>query len=454
MIPAFIDRELVPHKPGIYQYKDRSGKIIYVGKAIDLYHRVASYFVGNHDPKTTALIDEIVSVETIVVESELEALILEANLIKKYLPKFNVRLVDDKDYLYIKITKEPFPRVITARKHDLKGSLKYFGPFPSSRTVKDTLKRLRRVFPWCQYMSQVSSIKGQVIKHRAGFLDNGTTLETTISRGSEVIAKTGQRSCFYYHLGLCPGACIGKISQADYRKNIFRLAALLDGKREKLVEDLIKEMTIASKKQDFEEAAKLKTVIEGINYLTQSNRTQVYLENPNFLEDQRQLALEELQKVLGLSKIPERIEGYDISNIQGHQSTGSMVVLTNGEIDKSQYRKFKIKLTGKPNDVGMHQEMMKRRLKHLEWPLPDLMIIDGGLGQVRAANSQVLSTKYKVPIFGLAKRQEWLYTPEGTVIKLPRKSAALKLVQKLRDESHRFAITYHRKLRNKAFLLS
>jgi excinuclease ABC subunit C len=411
MLPNFIDRNLLPHKPGVYIYHDDKGRVIYVGKAIDLYHRVSSYFnTGDHDPKTSALVSEIRSVETIIVESELEALILEANLIKRYLPQFNVRLTDDKDYLYIKITKEDFPRVLTARKHELSDSLKDFGPFPSSRTVKSTLKALRRVFPWCQ------------------------------------IGKYTGRACFYHHLNLCPGPCVGKISKEDYMKNIKSLSKLLDGKKDQLMEELISEMDQASQNQDFEEAGRVKRILDGITYLTQSNRTQAYLENPNFLEDQRTLALQALQKALNLKEIPARIEGYDISNIQGHESTGSMVVLTNGEIDKSQYRKFKIKMTGRPNDVGMHREMMRRRLRHPEWPLPDVFIIDGGQGQINGVLEELKAKSIDKPIFGLAKRMEWLYSPSGRIIKLPKSNPASLLVQKLRNEAHRFAITYHRKL--------
>jgi excinuclease ABC subunit C len=235
-------------------------------------------------------------------------------------------------------------------------------------------------------------------------------------------------------------------------KNINRLGKLLDGKKQELTKDLIKEMALASKEQNFEEAQRIKKIITGISYLTQPNKIKSYLENPNFLEDQRQLALLELQRVLNLPKLPERIEGYDISNIQGHESVGSMVVLTNGEIDKSQYRKFKIKITGKPNDYAMHQEMMGRRLKHPEWPYPDLIIIDGGLGQVHSVFPIIHDTNPLLPVFGLAKRMEWLYSPDGSIIKLPKSSPALKLVQKLRDESHRFAITFHRKLRDQALL--
>lgn len=420
MIPEFIDRSKIPHKPGVYIYKDRAGRILYVGKAIDLFHRVASYFhiSGDISSKTQVLVEQIAEVETIVVESELEALILEANLIKKYLPPFNIKLTDDSDYLYIAVSREDFPKIITARKKDLRFNKKYWGPFPSSRTVRETLKSLRRVFPWCSSAGQ----------------------------------KRSSRPCFYYHLGQCPGACVGLIDKKEYNQIISSFAKFMDGKKDQLISQLTREMMAASGRQHFEEASKIKRMIEGTLYLTQINRTKLYLENSNFLEDERQLSLEELKKDLGLQKLPIRIEGYDISNISGKEATGSIVVLTNGEIDKSQYRKFKIRITGKPNDVGMHKEMLERRLKHKEWPFPDLIIIDGGRGQARAAKFQISNSKFQIPVFGLAKRMEWLYPPEGEIVKLSKRSLSLKLLQKLRDEAHRFAIAYHRKLRNKDML--
>ncbi len=420
MIPAFINKTQIPHKPGIYMYKNSDNRIIYVGKAIDLKSRVSSYFSGGHDPKTMRLVEEIRGIETITVESELEALILEANLIKKHLPQFNVRLMDDKGYLYIAITKDLFPKVVTTRKQDLKKFKKYWGPFPSSSTVRDTLKILRRVFPWCS---------------------GGRT----------------NKACFYYHLNLCPGACVGLISKPDYAKIIRRFSRFLSGQKENLVNEAFLEMQKASANQEYEKAQAFKKILFGINYLTQKNRTHMYLENPNFLQEEDEVALLELQRDLKLDHVPERIEGYDISNISGTQSVGSMVVLTHGDIDKSQYRKFKIKITGRPNDVGMHREMMRRRLKN-NWPMPDLIIIDGGRGQVRgvwnelqAFGSEAQARRAagcNLPIFGLAKRDEWLYPPEGEIIKLPKRSLSLRLLQKLRDESHRFAITYHRKLRD------
>ncbi|MBI2595651.1 excinuclease ABC subunit UvrC [Candidatus Daviesbacteria bacterium] len=439
MVPNYIERLKIPHKPGIYIFKSRDGKVLYVGKAVDLYRRVSSYFNGRSVGNTAHLVERISSLKTIIVESELEALILEANLIKKYLPPFNIRLIDDKDYLYIAVTKEDFPKVITARKKDLKPIKEWFGPFPSATTVKSTLKQLRRVFPWCSNPP-----------------------------------KTRQRPCFYYHIGLCPGACVGKISKADYAITIRRFSKFMKGQKQALLDELTSNMQRFAKNQQFEEAQKVKKIITGIEYLTQTNRVAKYLENPNFLEQENLEALHNLQKDLNLPKLPVRIEAYDISNIQGMEATGSMVVLTDGEIDKSQYRKFKIRSSGRPNDVGMLQEMMGRRLNHPEWGIPDLILIDGGRGQVRGVYNVVLQNdlkiasssdghrsprndviaseaKQSIPIFGLAKRMEWLYPSEGEVIKLPKRSLSLRLLQKIRDESHRFAITYHRKLRQKKF---
>ncbi len=424
-------------------YKNERGKVIYVGKAVDLYHRVGSYFSGRpHDLKTMQLVSNIHDIETIVVQSEIEALILEANLIKKYLPLYNIRLTDDKDYLYIGITNEEYPKIITARKPELKNLKKYFGPFPSSTTVKTTLKRLRRIFPWC------ANPAGSRL-NRPGLRADG------FKRG---------RPCFYYHIKQCPGACVGEISPQDYKVIINRFSKFLDGKKDELYAELTEEMENAAKNLDFEEAGRLKKIISGIEYITAPTKITQYLANPNFLEDITQQSLVQLQKDLNLPDLPSRIECYDISNFQGTDSTGSMVVLTNGEIDKSQYRKFKIKITGKPNDFAMHAEMMRRRLRHDEWGYPQLFLIDGGRGQVRAAFEEIMKYKLlikdknpevfellsRVAVFGIAKREEWLYPPEGEVVKLPKRSLALRLLQKIRDESHRFAITYHRKLRKKS----
>jgi len=428
MIPASFDRAKIPHKPGIYiykgtlkaplengslsssAYKDKSGKILYVGKAIDLYHRVSSYFSGLHDPKTTQLVSEITGIETIIVESELEALILEANLIKKYLPPFNIKLTDDKDYLYIKITKEEYPQIMVARKQDLKDAKEYFGPFPSGKTVRETLKRLRRVFPWCAN-------------------------------------PKGKRACFYYHISQCSGPCAGVIEKNEYKKIISQFSKFMQGKKDEVVKEYEKELKICVKKLEFEKAEQIKKTINGLKYLLQSNNAAVYLENPNFVEDQTKKALIDLKNVLNLDKIPVRIECFDISNTMGQKAVGSLVVLTDGEIDKKWYRRFRIQSEAKPNDILMMREMVRRRCKHTEWPKPDLILVDGGKGQVSAIVVEVAQAGWDVPVYGLAKKMEWVIASDYSIIKLPRVSLALKMLQKVRDEAHRFAITYHKKLR-------
>jgi excinuclease ABC subunit C len=428
MLPKFIDKAKIPNLPGVYLYKNKEGKVIYCGKAINLSKRVSSYFNRYNNPRIATLVENIADIETIVVQSELEALILEANLIKSYKPQFNIKLMDDKEYLYIKISDEDFPKILTARKSQLMVSKDYFGPFPSSTVVKETLKKLRRVFKWC---------------------NNPPLL---VIKDKEKVLKLPAKPCFYYHLKLCSGACAGVVNRAEYRKQIGSFIKFLSGQGGSLVHELEKKMKDSAKEQNFEEANAYKKMIEGISYLRASTSVANYLANPNFIDDVRQSGLSELANALGLKVLPNRIECYDISNIGGHQAVGSMVVLQDGEIDKSAYRKFKIKQDGKPNDFAMHQEVMQRRLKHPEWGMPDLIIIDGGRGQVRASHEELVRAGLTIPIWGIAKRREWLYPPDGNEIRLRRDSLALRLIQKIRDESHRFAITYHRKLRSNKFL--
>ena len=431
MIPSNFQ---VSHKPGVYIFKNKIGKILYVGKAIDLKSRVSSYFSCSHlsSGRVNNLVAQINSVETIEVFSEIEALILEANLIKIYRPPFNIKLTDDKDYLYIKITKEDFPKVITARKKELLDAKAYFGPFPSSNTVRSTLKKLRMIFPWCSQKKLFA-----------------VSCSPFASNSQKLIAKS-YKPCFYYHLGLCPGVCAGKITRQEYNKIISRVIAFLNGKKDQVLKDLETEMNQYSKNMEFEKAQNIKKTIEGINYLTQENNIQIYLENPNFVGDQNKKALESLKKDLNLGKIPERIECYDISNISGKLAVGSLVVLNNGDFDKKWYRRFKISSSA-GGDAAMIKEVLQRRIKHMEWPMPDLILVDGGRGQAKGANSELLMANSYIPVFGLAKRMEWLYKPNGEIIKLPRSSLSLKMLQKIRNEAHRFALNYHQILRNKAW---
>lgn len=472
----------MPTQPGVYRFLDENNTILYVGKAKDLKSRVSSYFTQSADlgEKTRILVSQIARIEITVVESELESLLLEAYYIKKFRPKYNIRLSDDKSYPLIKITKkDEYPAVLFARKMD-DPKAAYFGPYPNSGAVKLVLKTLRRAFP---YVSALNHPK---------------------------------RVCLYHHLRLCPCPPVyaSEELKKEYRRNISNIIRVLEGKSQIVVKELQKEMEELSKKGKFEEAAELKRKILALQIITQpAHRPFEYDVNPNLRSDIREKELQGLKNALeekGLvTQELMRIECYDISNIQGTNATGSLVVLTNGEIDKSQYRKFKIHKDGKPNDFAMMQEMLERRLRHDEWPNPDLIIVDGGKGQLSSAIEAMQNKNTYFPIIGLAKREETIILPtsqsffkqrgEATElisssfiakkqppnsedsaqprnvpvttslpsnyklsklygtneenfieISLPKNSPSLHLIQRIRNEAHRFAITYHRKLRSKS----
>ena len=416
-----IDRSkflTLPQTPGVYIYRNLDGGVIYVGKSVNLRSRVSSYFRPPEKllPKTEKLVTEIHKIEYIEVETEVESLLLEANLIRKYLPKFNIVVKDDKSPIYIKIDlSSKVPKVLALRKPKekiAKGDY-IFGPYPSSKTVASFLKNIRRVLPFCTH-------------------------------------NADKKPCLYVHLGLCPDPYRNEENRLIYRKNLKILVKFLSGKYKKLISDLNKEMIAAGKKEEFEKALIIKNQIEGLIYVTQKVRyPDEYLRTPNLLSDLNLQKIRTLKSVLGLTKTPARIECYDISNFQGTNATGSMVVMTNGTPDKSQYRKFKIKTKNTPDDFEMHREMLSRRLKNI-WPLPDLFVIDGGKGQVSTAYSVLQENKIYIPIIGLAKRLEEIFLPNNpTSIMLDRNSPALLLLQQIRDESHRFAINYHRNLRKK-----
>lgn len=360
------------------------------------------------------MVSQIKNVDYILVESELEALLLEANLIKKYQPKFNVDWKDGKAYPFIKITiAEKYPRVTTARRREKNGA-KYFGPYPNIKKMYSILRLLRRMFPYrsCRLLP---------------FLP-----------------------CLYYHLHLCPAPCFLEVK--DYRKTIRHLIFFLEGKKRRILLNLKGEMKKAGEREDFEKASEIKKQIEKIEYLALIRQPGEYLINPNLLADKRQKEIDDLRQLL-MANFPflisnlSRIEGYDVSNISGSLATGAMVVLTNGEEDKGQYRKFKIKFKKTPDDVAMIKEVLERRLKHPEWPLPDLIVIDGGKGQVSGALKVLREKKVLIPCLGLAKRLEEVVFPQGKILHLGRDSSAFHLLQRIRDEAHRFALAYHRKLR-------
>jgi len=556
----------LPSKPGCYLYRNNDGTIIYVGKAINLKNRVRSYFHADtsHDSKTRRLVRDIIDIEWIVVGSELEALILEMNLIKKHRPKYNIRLKDDKRYPYIKIHwAEPFPKVTVTRQMDDDGS-RYFGPYTSAWAVYQTLDVLRKIFPYLTCDREITGLD--------------------------------KRACLYFDIKLCIAPCIGAASQASYRQMITDLMDFLGGRSEGIVTRLESEMQKASEELRFEKAAAVRDQLKAVHSIVERQKivfatdykdsdvlamarsdgeacvqvffirggkligreyfilegtedaadaeimeqfvTQFYTEAatippqvmmPQEIEEaniigqwlrskrggekveflvpkegqphelvqmaaenatetltalraqwqadthKQEQSLAELQQALNLSAPPNRIECYDISNTQGTAIIGAMVVFTQGVPDKKLYRKFNIEsVVGAPDDFASMEEMLTRRFRRwqaaeesLDQPgvkkdasfsfLPDLIIIDGGKGQLGRA-VQVLE-KYdlmgKVPVVGLAKREEEIFFPhKSTPLLLPRHSQGLYLVQRIRDEAHRYGITAHRKKRQKLGMAS
>lgn len=428
----------LPEKPGVYIFRDEKDEIQYVGKAINLKSRVSSYFTskGLLGEKTRQLVSHIHTITTTEVESELESLLLEAFYIKKYRPKYNIRMTDNKSYPLIRITqKDTYPAVVLARKMDDPKSL-YFGPYPNSSAVKLVLKTIRRVFPFISTLNHP------------------------------------KRICLYNHLGLCPCLPVKDTpeNRKAYQKNIRQIIRILEGESRTIMKELEKEREMLSKDEKYEEALILQKRIQALSYITQPfHRPFEYHVNPNLREDIRQQELAELTSILqkvGYT-IPyiSKIECYDISHIQGTNTTASLVVFVNGEKEGSLYRKFKIRLKKTPDDFASMREVLTRRLKHDEWELPELFVIDGGKGQVSSALEVFNELGITIPIIGLAKRLETIVIPmkhsgiqkngekeSFKEILLPRDSKALQLIMRIRDEAHRFAITYHRKLRSKAAL--
>lgn len=419
----------LPDVPGVYLFEDNSNRVLYVGKAKDLKSRVSSYFTSSNllGEKTRLLVNEVSTIKIVKVENELEALLLEAYYIKKYRPHYNIRLTDDKSYPLIKITpKAEYPAVLYARRMDDPKAV-YFGPYPSPQDVRRVLRVVRRAFPF------------------------------------QSAPRHAKKKCLYYHLGLCP--CIPAFdtpeNRDEYKKNIQKIIKVLEGKSKIVQKELEKEREQEVKNENFEKASILTQKLQTLSLITAPHHKPLeYDTNPNLRTDLRKNELAILKTVLfenGFNiKSLGRIECYDISNFQGINATGSMVVLTNGEIDKSQYRRFKIKITGKPNDAGMIEEMLTRRIKHLGWDLPDLMIVDGGKSQLTGAMRAFSSTKTAFPLIGLAKRLETIVIPLSgkednfKEVNISHHSPAIHLLQRVRDEAHRFAVSYHKKLRSRS----
>ena len=395
----------LPDSPGVYIMKTDDGKILYVGKAVSLRKRVASYFRKNvTDIKTNILTGKIKDIDFIPCDTEAQALLLEASLIKEKRPKYNIALRDDKSYPYVAITNEDFPRVFPARPKK-KDDLFLFGPYPNVRIIKEVLKLIRKIFPY---------------------------------RSCRSFPKA---PCLYYHLKLCPAPCAGKISSREYQEILTGLYKILSGGKEALIRMLEKKMLRASRGRNFERAASLRDKIIAVKslYSGKSNIHEIIY----------------LRDMLGLESLPLKIEAIDISDISGREAVGSVVVFTDGLPDKSSYRRFRIKGIYNSDDCKMIEEVVARhfRSKDKYTKLPQLVIIDGGRGQVRAASKVLKSMHLDIAIVGIAKRNEELWLEgENKPLIVPKDNQALRLIQRIRDEAHRFAHKYHLLLRKKSIL--
>lgn len=429
----------LPTSPGVYFHKNDEGKIIYVGKAAVLRNRVRQYFQKSRgrDPKTEALVAEIADVDWMVVESELEALFLEAEMIRRYMPQYNILLRDDKSMSYIRIDYDSDYPTVGITRRPLDDGAKYFGPYLSASSVRQALKMLRKAFPYAVKRS-----------------------------------PNQKRATLYYHLNLDPGLEEGKTSLEDYRANLRKLMAVIQGKRSSVIKDLEKDMKRAANDSNFELAAKLRNQL----FALQNLNKQIIFSDKEFLDISKDHALGELVDVLQLGAYPRRIEGYDVSHMQGTDVVASMVVFTNGVSNKGEYRKFKTKIN-QNNDFYNMNETLKRRLgdKNVKaWGKPDLLLIDGGKGQLDAAiKARDEMGCASIPTIGLAKREEQIViskersnvalqkdvlqklggfaseSEDFILVNIPHNSNVVKLLQRIRDESHRFAVSYHSVLKAK-----
>ena len=421
-----------PETPGVYIFWGKGAIPLYIGKSNNLRRRIESYLSGPLTPKTAQMINKATFYSLIRVASELEALLLEAKLVKANQPKYNSQLKDDKHPLYIRITKEKYPRIITARKQDGNGdTFAFFGPFPSSSNVKSVLKMLRRILPFSQH-------------------------------------KIGKKPCLYSQIGLC-NPCpsyieatsdgrLKKTLRKSYSKNIKMINSILSGKLNFVRSLLTNNMLKMAREEKFEEAKTLREQIERLDYITAPiTPASYFLKNPNLLEDIRKEESQDLKTLIGkFAKVPKvfhKIECFDVAHMGGDSPTASMVTFINGEPEKSLYRHFRIRYRS-ANDISSMKEVAQRRERNLPtWGIPDLIIVDGGKAQA-GVFSQVFS-KHNVSVIGLAKRFETVIVPQAsggfTEIRT-RPGKARNLLVRLRNEAHRFARRYHHLLLKKQLL--
>jgi Nuclease subunit of the excinuclease complex len=406
----------LPKSPGVYFHKNTNGDVIYVGKAAVLKNRVRQYFQSRKDmdPKTLALVKEITDTDWIETESEIDALFLESEMIKRYKPKWNILLRDDKSQTYVRINiKDDWPFVSYTRQ-PLNDGAEYIGPFYNKISLREALRFLRKTFPFYTH---------------------------------ERRKKTSKLS---KQIGLEP---TDKITSQEYKKSLRQLISYVKGNRIKVVAEIEKEMENSASRQQFEQAAELRNKLFNLKEL----KKQGIFSREDFIDASRDQSLRELQDLVGLESIPRRIEGYDVSHHGGKNNTGSMVVISNGVADKSQYRKFRLR-SGGNDDYKQMREIIERRLKHLSgWGRPDVIMIDGGKGQLSAVSDLLIAEK--IAFIGRVKSGDHtrnakviIVLPNGKEKHLESNSHLAKLIARLDDEAHRFAISYHTLLKRKNML--
>lgn len=405
----------LPALPGVYFHKNAAGEIIYVGKAAVLKNRVRQYFHNTKkDPKTEALVAEIADTDWITVDTEMDALFLEAEMIKRYMPKWNILLRDDKSVSYVRINMHDEVPYVTFTRNPIDDKATYIGPFYGKTAVEKAVRILRHIFPY--YNKPYTGKK---------------TLDTD--------------------LGLTPGIEIDKSTLQDYKRNLRKLMRYLEGDRDKLLKELEKTMYDEASRGNYELAAEARNQLFGLKEL----RKKIVFSDKEFLDISSDQALKELQNILGLEKPPRRIEGYDISHQSGTNTVASMVVFINGASARSEYRKFKIR-SSTNDDLKSMQEVISRRLKHTEWEYPDLIILDGGITQVNAVLPLVKDLD--IPVIGRDKSGDHAKSAEvkiivgGNIIPLSKSSHISRLIARIDEEAHRFAVTYHSLLKRKSML--
>ena len=416
----------LPHKPGVYLHRDRFGKVIYVGKALDLRKRVSQYFQSSRrcgwDLKFNALVAAIHDFDFHVVRSEPEALLLESKLIKEFKPRYNISLRDDKRFLMLKVNLlDPIPRFTFTRLKTDDGA-RYFGPFPDSRALRSTLKLAQQKFNL---------------------------------RGCRPLTPTERdyKHCLYAHLKYCTAPCVGNVTREQYLDQVNAACDFLDGECAGLADQLAAEMKTAAAAQDYERAAQLRDVLNDLKHIARKTEKfeRVPYSLPAAINPQADLAA--LAQLLGLPAPPQRIEGFDISNISCTYSVASLVSFRNGRPDRANYRRFKIKTVAGQDDFASIAEVVRRRYSRLQReakPLPDLILIDGGKGQLGMACAELAKLGLKIPAIGLAKEFEEIYLPdESAPLRPGLDHPAVKLLQRLRDECHRVANSYNAQLRLK-----